>query len=185
MRWLALCLLGIGTLAVPEARAQAQGLSEGMVQSQILTIDSDRLYLESDFGKAVAREFDAKGKALAAENRRIEAELTEEERQLTEQRPTMDPADFRSLADEFDAKVQNIRREQDAKTRALNQELEERRVQFLGAAAPVLEDLMRQTGAAVVLERRMVFLSANAVDITETAIEQLNLAIGDGGTAGD
>jgi Skp family chaperone for outer membrane proteins len=176
-------LLGIGTLAAPDAGAQA--LSGGLVQSQILTIDSDRLYLDSDFGKAVAQEFDAKGKALAAENRSIEADLTQEERDLTEQRASMDPATFRALADEFDAKVQAIRREQDAKNRALNQELEERRVQFLSAAAPVLEDLMRQTGAAVVLERRMVFLSANAVDITQEAISQLNSALGDGSTPAD
>lgn len=180
MRWLVVCLACLCPVGV-----SAQALPQGLVQSEVLTIDSDRLYLDSDFGKAVADEFDAKGKALAAENRQIEADLTKEERALTETRPTMSPTEFRVLADAFDTKVQAIRREQEAKNRLLNQELEERRVQFLNAAAPVLEELMRQTGALVVLERRTVFLSANAVDITDQAIERINETLGDGRSTGD
>lgn len=175
MRWLAIWLLCMGPVGL-----SAQSVQQDVVQSEILTIDSDRLYLESDFGRAVAKEFDAKGQTLAAENRQIEADLTQEERDLTEKRQTMTPAEFRVLADAFDTKVQAIRREQEAKNRALNQELEELRVQFLNAAAPVLEELMRQTGAYVVLERRTVFLSANAVDITGLAIKRINMALGDG-----
>jgi Skp family chaperone for outer membrane proteins len=40
----------------------------------------------------------------------------------------------------------------------------------------VLEKLMRASGAAVILERRSVFISINAVDITDQAIERLNEA---------
>ncbi len=175
MRWIAAWMTALVVFGTPAVLAQSA--PGGVVQSQILTIDTERLYLDSDFGKAVAAEFDAKGAALAAENRQIEADLTEEERALTDQRPNMEPAAFREAADAFDTKVQATRRAQDAKTRALNQELEERRVQFLSAAAPVLEDLMRQTGAAVILERRSVFLSANAIDITNVAIERLNVVL--------
>jgi Skp family chaperone for outer membrane proteins len=147
-----------------------------VVQSPILTIDPERLYAESDYGQQTTREIEALGAELTAENRRIEEELTAEERALTEQRADMAPSDFRVLADAFDEKVQEIRREQDAKTRDLNRLLEERQVAFLNAAAPVLEQLMREAGAAVILERRSVFLSANAIDITQIAISRLNAA---------
>lgn len=164
--------------AVFPAPAPAQQL--GLVQSPILTIESDRLFSESAFGRRVAQSIEEEGEALAAENRRIEAELTAEERELTEMRPSMDPLEFRALADAFDARVQQIRRTQDGKARALSQRDDEARVRFLQAAAPVLEAMMREAGAAVILERGSVFLSANATDITEIAIERIDEAIGEG-----
>lgn len=152
----------------------------GQLLSPILTIDSDRLYSESAYGQQTARDFEARGAALAAENRSIEEELTAEEKALTEQRASMTPAEFRMLADAFDEKVQAVRRQQDAKTRELNKALEESRIVFLNSAVPVLETLMRDAGAGVVLERRSVFLSANAIDITREAIERLDETLGDG-----
>nr|WP_050927849.1 OmpH family outer membrane protein [Aestuariivita boseongensis] len=152
----------------------------GTVQSPILTIETDRLFAESDFGERVAQEREAESAVLSAENRRIEAELIEEERDLTDRRAEMEPDAFRTLADAFDAKVQEIRRTQDAKARALNQRGEADRVAFLQAAVPILEQLMLEAGAAVILERGSVFISLNATDVTEAAIARINAAIGDG-----
>ena len=39
---------------------------------------------------------------------------------------------------------------------------------------------MRETGAAVVLEQRSVFISANAIDITDTAIARIDAVLQDG-----
>ncbi|MCE8006470.1 OmpH family outer membrane protein [Aestuariivita sp.] len=152
----------------------------GTVQSPILTVESERLFTQSAFGTRIAQEVEAESAVLAAENRRIEAELMEEERLLTERRATMDPDAFRALADAFDEKVQEIRRTQDGKARTLAQRRDNDRVVFLQAIAPVLEQLMRDAGAAVILERGSVFLSLNATDITEQAIERIDQAIGDG-----
>lgn len=171
----ALILTGL-MLAVAPAGAQ----SLGTVVSPILTIESERFYVQSAFGQRVAREIEADSAVLAAENRKIEADLTEEEKELTEQRAQMEPDEFRKLADAFDEKVQTIRRTQDAKARALNQRNESDRLEFINAAGPVLEVLMRDAGAAVILERRSVFLSANAIDVTDDAIQRMNAAIGDG-----
>ncbi len=161
-------------------------------QSPILTIESERLFSDSAFGRRVAREFEEDSAALATENRRIEGELTAEERALTDQRPDMDPAAFRNLADAFDAKVQSIRQTQDNKARNLSLRSESHRLAFLRAARPVLERLMVETGAAVLLERSSVFFSANSTDVTDVAIQRIDAAIGDGtllenggGAAGD
>jgi Skp family chaperone for outer membrane proteins len=159
----------------------AQSTSGQISESAILTIDSDRLFENSAFGRQIIREIEVLGAELSAENRQIESELEREERELTELRPTISPEEFRTLADAFDAKVQETRRTQDNKSRELTAKLEERRVTFLNAAAPVLEQLMREAGASVILERRSVFISANAVDVTQIAIERLD-AILDGET---
>lgn len=151
------------------------------VQSPILTIDSDRLYRGSAFGQRVALEVDTRTRDLSEENRTLEAELEAEEQALTDQRADLAPEDFRALADAFDARVQAIRREREAQSREIAALLDSSRGRFLQAAAPILEDIMREAGAGVVLEVRGVFISANAIDITDRAITRIDAAIGDGG----
>ena len=170
---LILCLV---TLPAPTVQAQQLGLP----QYAILTISTDRMFAGSAFGQRVSREIEAQSAVLAAENRRIEADLRQEEQELTKQRPEMDAQAFRVLADAFDQKVQINRTAQDAKARELNLIGDTARAEFLSAARPILEGLMREAGAGVILERATVFLSANATDITELAIARINVAIGDG-----
>lgn len=162
---------------------QAQQL--GLPQSPILTVEPDRLFTDSDFGKRASRQLEAESAVLVAENRRIEAELTAEEKALTLRRSDMDPAAFRTLADAFDTKVQATRTTQDAKTRALAQLHDVNRRLFLQTARPVLERLMRDAGAGVILDRAAVFLSANTTDITDLAIERINAVLGDGSNVND
>lgn len=148
--------------------------------SPIVTIESDRLFSGSAFGLRVAAEIEAERSVLLAENRKIEAELLAEEKRLTDLRKEMDPKDFRAIADAFDARVEGIRTNWESKARAISEKEERERAMFLQAAQPVLVDLMREARAGMILERRSVFLSADATDITDLAINRLNLAIGDG-----
>ena len=92
----------------------------------------------------------------------------------------MDPEAFRELADALDEKVQKIRGEQDHKTRVLAEKNDKARAVFLNAVRPILAEVMRESGAGVILERSSVFLSANATDITDLAIERIDATIGDG-----
>ena len=164
-------LLGAAPIAAQEL---------GTTASAVVTIDREKLFLKSDFGKRVAREVEAAGNELAAENRRIEAELADAEQELTDLRATMSVTDFRPLADAFDTRVQTTRQAQAAKTRALNALLGQERDVFLNAAVPVIETLMKEIGVSVVLDRRTVFSSAASSDITEDAIQRLNDDLGEG-----
>ncbi|MBB3994563.1 Skp family chaperone for outer membrane proteins [Sulfitobacter undariae] len=164
-------LLGAAPIAAQEL---------GTTASTVVTIDREKLFLNSDFGKRVAREVEAAGNELAAENRRIEADLADAEQELTDLRATMSVTDFRPLADAFDTRVQTTRQAQAAKTRALNALLGQERDVFLNAAAPVIETLMKEIGVSVVLDRRTVFSSAASSDITEDAIQRLNDDLGEG-----
>lgn len=159
--------------------ANAQENRPLAVASPILVVDSELLFETSEYGKRTIEEFEELAQELAAENRVIEEALIAEERELTELRPTMSPSEFRELADAFDAKVQQTRATQDGKSSALNAGLDDRRVVFLNAALPVLEQLMREAGAAVIMERRSIFLSSNAVDITQAAVDRLDIALAD------
>lgn len=177
-RLMAFCTLGVAALLLPLS-VSAQELP----RSPILTIDSDLLYAQSAFGKRVENNFAADGALLEAENRRIEGELQEEERQLTERRAQLSPQEFRKLADVFDEKVQRIRQEQNAKLVALTQSTEQARGAFLSQISPVLKEIMVETGAAVIVERRSIFMSANSIDVTLVALQRIDAQLGDGNLA--
>ena len=175
---LVLALFGATPLLAQNQSSQIP--ARNTVISPVLTIDSDRVFQESDFGIRVAQEIEVEGAKLTAENNRIADELEAEEKELTQRRPDLNADEFRALADAFDKKVQQTRQEQAAKNRALNELLDSEREVFLTAAAPVLERLMRDAGAAVILDRRTVFVSASAVEITDDAIALLNETLGTG-----
>ena len=168
-------------IGAPVSAQQDGGLSNvGVVQSLLLTLAPEVLYTQSDFGRRIAREIEEESAALAAENRSIEAELTAEERELTDLRDTLAPDEFRTRAEAFDEKVQRLRREQDEKARVLGQRNEEARRALLTAVQPVLLQLMAESNAVAVLDRRAVLLSVEAVDITEQAIQRVNAEFGEG-----
>ena len=87
------------------------------VPAPLLTLDQDRFFLQSDFGKAAIERERTATAALEQENKRIEADLIAEEQALTEERKTLAPKDFAAKAEAFDQKVERIRDEQDTKSR--------------------------------------------------------------------
>lgn len=165
-------------LCVVTGTAQAQDV--GRIQSDVLVLDPERLFEETRLGRRMLADHQAQREELAARNRKLEAELEAEERQLTEQRPTLAPADFRDLADAFDEKVQGIRRDSERRVRDLEGERERLPVLFLRQVEPVLIEVMRDSGGVLLLDARTVLLRADAVDATDTAIARIDRAIGDG-----
>ena len=177
-----LSLLCAAALAGP-AVAQEVTVTTGPrpVIASILVLDQERLFEGSLWGKRVVSEIEAESNALATENRQIEAELSAEEQALTDKRETLPAEEFRPLADAFDAKVIEIRKNQDAKARDLGRLSDAERQAFLATAVPELRKLLAATpGAVAILDRRTVLLSAEAIDITDEAIARIDAALGAG-----
>jgi Skp family chaperone for outer membrane proteins len=147
---------------------------------QILTVDQDRLYGASLYGRALEAKSLAATQALAAENRRIEADLSAEEARLTTQRATLSTEAFGELAAAFDEKVERIRAEQEAKGKQLTTDRDLGRKQFFDAAVPILAELMRQLGAFAILNHDAVMLSFDSIDVTDRALVELDTRLGDG-----
>lgn len=178
-RWGAALALSIG-LALSAAPHTGAAQSLSMPDIPVLTIEADRLFAATQFGQRLAADLEVRGTRLAAENRRIESELAEEESKLTSLRPSTDPQDFREMADAFDVRVQQVRAQQDDKARTLAALSEQAQRGFLTSIAPILEQMMNERGASVVLDRRAVFLSADASDITAEAIARIDTELSEG-----
>ncbi len=180
-RALALALaLAVGAQMVP-APACAQVFSpSGPSGSPVLTLDQDRIYSETLFGKRLQREIDQASNALAERNRALTETLKAEELELTEKRKQVSAVEFRALADAFDAKVVELRKDQDARINALQRRRDLERRVFTGRVLPILSDIMRGIGAVALLDDRAVILSADSIDVTDLAIERIDAVLGDG-----
>lgn len=148
--------------------------------SAVVVVDQDRLFDASLYGQRILAEIDSRTDELAAENRRIESELTAEERALTELRGVLSVEEFRSRAEDFDARVETLRARQDAKVRAVGRLRDEARQEFYGRVGPVLSQILAERGASVLMDRRAVLSAAEGVDITDAAIARIDDVIGDG-----
>jgi len=170
-------LIVAGTAAMPLFAQQAPGPGGPVA---ILTIDQEALYTKSLWGQRVRSDIETASRALQAENDRIEADLTAEEKKLTEQRPTMPADDFRKLADAFDAKVNKIRETQDNKARDLGTREDAERKAFGEAAFPIIGEVMVSRGAVAVLDKRAILLSITAIDATDEVLKRVDEKLGAG-----
>lgn len=146
----------------------------------ILTVDQDVLFAGSDWGKRTQRVLDEEGGKIEAENERLADQLSAEEATLTQQRGTMDPAEFRRQAEAFDTRATEVRRQRAQVVQDLNAWAEADRTAFYRAALPMMGEMMQERGAVAVLDRRTVFVSLDAIDMTQALVARLNATLGDG-----
>ncbi|MCX7289128.1 MAG: OmpH family outer membrane protein [Rhodobacterales bacterium] len=180
LRNLGRTLLRAGIAAAVLAGLTIAPVAAQDVRPQILTVDQDRLFVESAFGRAsFDRERLAKT-ALEAENAKIETALVAEEQDLTNRRAALESDAFTALANAFDAKVESIRAAQDEKARELGRAREADRMTFRRAVVPVLGKLMQDKGAVAIIDGASVILSAPAIDVTDEAIVRIDAALAPG-----
>lgn len=153
---------------------------EAPLQAPLLTLDDEQLFTESKFGKAVLARQETEAQALIAENRKIEAALEAEEKDLTARRALMTNAEFAPLSEAFNTKVEGIRQAQDAKSRELTRAFEDEKLRFFDAVKPALAQIMKDRGAVAIIDKRAVFVGFENVDITKAAIQLLDQSLGDG-----
>lgn len=175
--------------AAPPATPEAPPLPSRTIQSPrdakpvaapILTVDQDVLFAASEWGKRTQRILEEEGGKIEAENERLAAQLSDEESALTQQRGTLDPAEFRRLAEAFDTRATEVRQQRAQVVQDLNAWAEADRAAFYRAALPLMGEMMQERGAVAVLDRRTVFVSMDAIDMTQDLVSRLNAELGDG-----
>ncbi|KGM88700.1 periplasmic chaperone for outer membrane protein Skp [Roseovarius mucosus DSM 17069] len=152
----------------------------GVIQSDVLVIDPERMLLESDYGKRLQAEIQAERDRLIAYNEKVAQELEAEEQRLTALRSTTPANEFRELADAFDQRVEELRLESERLSRELERRRELIPIQFMRVVQPVLTELLNEANAMVMIDGRTVMLHTSASDVTELAVQRINARIGVG-----
>ncbi len=142
----------------------------------VLIVDPDQLLRNSQLGIDLLADLESKRRDRVTENQEIATELEAEEARLTDLRPTLDPAEFNTLSEAFDTKVQQIREEQIAKDVALQREADQIPIRFIEIAAPILNSLLQKYQAGAIVDRRATILYNLNMDVTVEAIALIDEA---------
>jgi Skp family chaperone for outer membrane proteins len=97
----------------------------------------------------------------------------------------MPAAEFQTLAQAFDAKVRDIRQARDAKVRDLSMRQDQAQRAFLDKVKPVLDQIMAEMGAVILIDRASVILSSPSIDITDLAIRRIDETLLSTGTVSE
>ena len=148
----------------------------------VIIIDKERVLLDTKYGQRLDAEMRQMEITQIADNTRLLRELEQEEASITELRATLSSDEFRLLAAEFDTKVQRISDEQQTKNQKRIDQRRRDQLKLFAAIRPVFEQLMRDTGANLILEQRFALIWNDAINMTDVAIKRIDDFLGDGVT---
>ncbi len=146
----------------------------GQLDQPILVLNQERLLLNSGVGQDLLAKENLMKETHRQEGLRLDAELENEERELTQMRDELIASEFEKLAIEFDNKVVAVRRDHQEKSEALAVELEKLRQSFFGDIVPIVANIMQERGASLVFDQRNVLFTGQDVDITQDVIDRLD-----------
>lgn len=139
-------------------------------------LDPDRLLQGSLMGQQILAQNIRAEAALTAENTALADELVTEERALTDLRASLPPEEFRTRADAFDTRVEEIRAERIQRNAALVRQSELAVQGFFDAALPILDQLMEESQVVGLIRLEAMILWSPLMDITDQAIARLDAA---------
>ena len=147
---------------------------ENYPNTSIAIVDLNLILSESKAAKDATKQFEIIQKNTEEEIIKSDKEMLEERNKLIEQQSVIAPEAFELKAKDYEKKLQNYQSEKQNKLRSLESVLANARNDILENVKPILEELSKELGVTVILEKNSVLLSATNMDITDDVIKKLN-----------
>ena len=145
----------------------------------VLVISHEKIFNDTNLGKAIFKKFKDKEKILLIDAERIEKLFIEEEKELTLSRPNLDTNEFLNLANDFDKRVELERENQRNKEAVINENLKKwKKIFFNTFMIPIIQDFMKIYEASIVIDidsnafKLVIFDSR--INITDGVIKRMN-----------
>ena len=142
--------------------------------TSIAIVDLNLILSDSKAAKNATKQFESIQKKTEDEIISSDKDMLEERNKLIEQQSVIAPEAFELKAKDYENKLQNYQVEKQTKLRKLEGILQKARNEILLSIKPILEDLSKEMGVTVILEKNSVLLSASNMDITNEVIKKLN-----------
>lgn len=149
-------------------------------QSTVLVVDQTRVLRDSDVGKHIKRQLQSIGKQMGTEMKSQTSPLMTERDRLVKQLKGMDAA---ALKTRPDLEKKAIKLQSDFEKSKLEEAYKQKELQVTEQKAlakvnakltTILEAIVKERRADVLLDRSLVIYTGKSVDITETVISRLN-----------
>ena len=145
----------------------------------VLVISHEKIFNDTNLGKAIFKKFKDKEKILLIDAERIEKLFIEEEKELTLSRPNLDTNEFLNLANDFDKRVELERVNQRNKEAVINENLKKlEKIFLIPFMIPIIQDFMKIYEASIVIDidsnafKLVIFDSR--INITDGVIKRMN-----------
>ena len=149
------------------------------LKRSVLVISHEKIFNDTNLGKAVFKKFKDKEKILLIDAERIEKLFIEEEKELTLSRPNLDTSEFLNLANDFDKRVELERVNQRNKEAVINENLKKwKKIFFNTFMIPIIQEFMKIYEASIVIDidsnafKLVIFDSR--INITDGVIKRMN-----------
>lgn len=155
--------------------APPQPPAGGAPSARILLVDIRRVMAESHVGQDIQRQVDQLKSQAGSELRGEEQELQNEERQFQEQSAIL-ASDLKQKREEaLKAKIEKFQEKARGRGALIQGGVIKAQQQVEQALGPILEGIMKERGATLLLDRSAVLLAPNAIDVTETVVQRINV----------
>jgi len=145
----------------------------------VLVISHEKIFNDTNLGKAIFKKFKDKEKILLIDAERIEKLFIKEEKELTLIRPNLNTNEFLNLANDFDKRVELERVNQRNKEAVINENLKKwKKIFFNTFMIPIIQDFMKIYEASIVIDidsnafKLVIFDSR--INITDGVIKRMN-----------
>ena len=149
------------------------------LKRSVLVISHEKIFNDTNLGKAIFKKFKDKEKILLIDAERIEKLFIEEEKELTLSRPNLDTSEFLNLANDLDKRVELERVNQRNKEAVINENLKKWKKNFFNTfMIPIIQDFMNIYEASIVIDidsnafKLVIFDSR--MNITDGVIKRMN-----------
>jgi Skp family chaperone for outer membrane proteins len=145
--------------------------------TSIAIVDLNVILTDSKAAKNATKQFETIQKNTESDIVESDKNMLDERNKLIEQQSVIAPEAFELKAKDYEKKLQNYQVEKQNKLRNLEGALQKARNEILESVKPILEELSKELGVTVILEKNSVLLSATNMDITEDVIKKLNKSL--------
>lgn len=168
-----------GVLAGAAALALLFGGGGAVAQTtdlQILIVDRDRALSESEPARRIAESEQAERLALRSLNQQLQIELETEEAEIAAMREASSKEQFEERVRAFNIRVRNARQTSQTNIEAFRRRFEDARRGLSDMLPPILQQILQERGASLILDAATVLAAKPGADVTEEVIRRLNEA---------
>ena len=148
-------------------------------QAAIIVVDMNRVVAESAAGKSGSTQLKTQVDSAQARAKALSDSLQKEEETLVKARQanSMAPEAFQAKVKEFQTKQNNARTELGTREQAIQRSDAYVRQQIFTAVNPIIQTLLRERGASIVLAREAALAVNPSLDVTAEVVRRLDAAL--------
>ena len=163
-----------GSAALAQSKPAAAPAPQAIPAPKILVANVNAIFAASKVGQDIARQVKAYRQAEETQFKGEEEALKREGQALQQQIAILAPSVQKQKQAAFQAKVAAFQKKVRDRDSLIQGGAMQAQQQVENALGPILQGIMAERGANVLLDRRAVVLAAGGMDISQVAVDRLN-----------